>query len=183
MTSATPWWGTLVVAGVGFFGILLAQFWTSSRDRRKVAQEQHERAVQARAELYADFQRTQTLFQLEVSKGPGFDVKSSAVKENLERLWRERALIALLAPSAIVASADVVVRLTGDYGNTVQRRGIGNDERHLSFENLQTAVGNLLELMRIDLQAGLAPRAWLFARKRRWRAIQRRLSEPSQPPE
>jgi hypothetical protein len=173
LNNATPWWGTLVVAGVGFFGVLLAQLWTSSRDQRRADQERHERAVKGRADVYADFYRSASSLHLAWNTELSF--KDAGLQEIIDRLWRERALIALLAPAAVARIAQAVLDRFVKYAKLLEDHDHASEPAQTASTELLKGLNGMLRLMRMDLDMGLRPRWWQFALRRRWHAARKEL--------
>ena len=52
VTSATPWWGTLVVAALALFGVLWSQYRADVRERERITEERNDRNRDQRLGLY-----------------------------------------------------------------------------------------------------------------------------------
>lgn len=159
----------MVVASVGFFGVLLSQLWTSVRDQRRVDQEKHDRDVNRRAEVYAEFHRTVTALNTD-----GVEQTESAATL-LAELAQRRSLIMLLASPMIRAETTRVVD-----GLTAVRaayaRAPGSAEHEWARREFDRSFGWLVEIMRHELDLGLKPRWWQRTRRRIWSYLHRRLS-------
>ena len=89
MGDPTPRWGTLVVAAVGFGGVLWAQLTTMRREKRRINREQRERGRMLRAALFVEFYRVMAQFRrIAEEKGSGRlpKTEASALRDQLCRV-------------------------------------------------------------------------------------------------
>lgn len=166
MTGSTPWWGTLLVAALGFVGVLLTQWLSDRRERRKQEHDDRRWVRDNRASTYEEFYRVIAAYR-RVADRLGEQAKAhqtartrfvqikpaKSVGELYEALGtladdaaKMYGRIRLLAPPGVIDAAGSVVEALTPYQDAQVGIGRGDEESEL-VRRLDTAVA----AMRSDL--------------------------------
>ncbi|KAA2252158.1 hypothetical protein F0L68_37055 [Solihabitans fulvus] len=152
MGSATPWWGTLVVAAVGLAGVLLSQRSAGRRDERRGKTERAERALDRRAAVYAEFYRLAAAhWRVAEDQIPD--------RDQLKPLSDPIALVfgqlRLLAPPAVVDAAMEVGDALIDYQQALGRDGRFSSRAEELRNQLVSKLDRMVQAMRTDVERAL----------------------------
>jgi hypothetical protein len=157
ISDPTPWWGTLVVAGVGFGGVLWTQLATARREKQRIDREQQERDRMMRVELFAEFHRVMTQFlRIANERGSGRlpKAEAAALRDQLcqaaDASARVYGQLRLLASFPIQSAAGAVTMATDQYQRALQRGGLVVDELREVVRTFNAA----LDIMRADVNPG-----------------------------
>lgn len=171
MTGATPWWGTLVVAGVGLLGVLVTVYVTGRRESKRAEETRAERARDRRADTYAEFYRVVAAFRRVADEfgaaasahrqaktrlgqtGPERTVKrlTDEVRSHTDSAAMMYGQIRFLAPPEVVKAAERVVRALTAYQDALAAgRTDGNE-----VDSLVQSLDDAVDAMRRDL--GIEP--------------------------
>jgi hypothetical protein len=150
MSTATPWWGTLVVAIIGFAGIVISQWLSGHRERSRTGTEQKETARQRRVEAYAEFI---SKFQEVIVAVDGSWVDRPD-EEQLFPLWnalsRQSFVIQLLAPPNVASAMGATMACFNDVLELVRQGTHDGPELRSAHEKFDVAGNLLARSMRQD---------------------------------
>jgi hypothetical protein len=166
MTGSTPWWGTLLVAGLGLVGVLLTQLLNDRRERRRLVHDDRRWVRANRAATYEEFYRVIAAFrrvadrlgeQAEAHRAARTRFGQIKPVKSVGRMYEELGNLAddaakmygrirLLAPPGVIDAAGSVVEALTPYQEAQVGTSQGDEGPEL-FRRLDAAVA----AMRSDL--------------------------------
>jgi hypothetical protein len=160
MNSATPWWGTLVVATIGLVGVLVSQWLSGRREETKTDAEHTELNLRRRIEAYSEFLAAFQAVMFAVD-GPDVDWPD---ERRVVPLWNALAkqsfVIQLLSPPEV---ADTIAELIEHFSPVLEltRQGIHNSSKLRSaYDKVNDAADRLSRYMRKDVVGDLYEPNW-----------------------
>lgn len=151
ITQPTPWWGTLVLAAIGFIGTLAVTMWSSARDKKRADAERAERALDKRATVYAEYYRAATAVRMSLGgeRLPAVDL--SDVKRAGNDYTHARAVVLLAAPRHVRAAVAEVDARMEEVGQARARNEPDREAYPRAIAHMAGAVANVLALMQSDV--------------------------------